>query len=135
MCVRTLGFLVNHCAKPGTDERHIHSDRNQLHRDVRTVVWLCERRHECSRVPHQCVSPPLPRYYDSTDPTRPTENWGFKWENIIVLTDDRAERLPTRDNILKAIEWLVGGAKANDSLFFHCARAIYIPHHTLLMSF
>jgi len=48
-------------------------------------------------------------------------NWGFKREDIIILTDDARDprQLPTKANILGAMKWLVKGAKAHDSLFFH----------------
>ena len=55
-------------------------------------------------------------------------NWGFKWENIRVLTDGRDhEWFPTKDNILSAMKWLVEDARADDSLVFFCELAIYIP--------
>lgn len=46
---------------------------------------------------------------------------GFSESDMVVLTDDaRSQRqVPTRQNILDAIQWLVKGASANDSLFFH----------------
>jgi len=49
------------------------------------------------------------------------KSWGFKPENIVVLTDDTRDpkRLPTKANILGAMKWLVKDAKAHDSLFFH----------------
>ena len=61
-------------------------------------------------------------YCGSADMTRFTGNWGFKSEDILVLTDDTrdSKRLPTKANILGAMKWLVKGAKAHDSLFFHC---------------
>jgi len=47
--------------------------------------------------------------------------YGFPPSNCITLTDDQTDPLhaPTRKNIMNAIEWLVTGAKAGDSLFFH----------------
>ncbi|KAI3404294.2 casA [Candida oxycetoniae] len=46
---------------------------------------------------------------------------GFSSDNIVKLTDNqRIQRaIPTRKNILDAIQWLVKDAKPNDSLFFH----------------
>ncbi|CAI5758791.1 unnamed protein product [Candida verbasci] len=46
---------------------------------------------------------------------------GFSNDNIVKLTDDqRVQRaIPTRQNILDAIQWLIKGAQPNDSLFFH----------------
>ena len=42
--------------------------------------------------------------------------------------------MPTKAEMLKACQWLVTGAKANDSLFFHCATYIplagYCQHHS-----
>lgn len=44
---------------------------------------------------------------------------GFSEDNIVKLTDDqRTQRaIPTRQNILDAIQWLVKDARPNDSLF------------------
>lgn len=40
--------------------------------------------------------------------------------NIILLTDDGpTDKLPTRKNILKWIDWLVSGNKPGEQLFFH----------------
>ncbi|KZP14335.1 hypothetical protein FIBSPDRAFT_921414 [Athelia psychrophila] len=46
---------------------------------------------------------------------------GYKAEDIVLLTDDseHARQLPTKKNITDAMRWLVRGAKAHDSLFFH----------------
>ncbi|KAL6452960.1 MCA1 Metacaspase-1 [Candida maltosa Xu316] len=48
-------------------------------------------------------------------------NAGFQSDNIVKLTDDQkvARAIPTRQNILDAIQWLVKDARPNDSLFFH----------------
>jgi metacaspase-1 len=44
------------------------------------------------------------------------ENYGFKESNMIVLTDDpNSELIPTKLNIIKAIEWLVNDPQVNDS--------------------
>eukprot|EP01012_Entosiphon_sulcatum_P019207 TRINITY_DN2404_c0_g1_i1.p1 TRINITY_DN2404_c0_g1~~TRINITY_DN2404_c0_g1_i1.p1 ORF type:complete len:497 (+),score=104.82 TRINITY_DN2404_c0_g1_i1:94-1584(+) len=41
-------------------------------------------------------------------------------QTMLVLTDDqRGANSPTRDNILRGIQWLVAGAQPGDSLFFH----------------
>jgi hypothetical protein len=49
------------------------------------------------------------------------ENYGFSEDNMMVLTDDHddPELLPTRENIIHAMKWLVEDAQAGDSLFFH----------------
>ncbi|PWA03519.1 hypothetical protein BB558_000106 [Smittium angustum] len=49
------------------------------------------------------------------------EHFGFKEADMVILTDDQKNpnRLPTRENILKAMKWLVSDAKMNDSFFFH----------------
>lgn len=53
--------------------------------------------------------------------------WGFKPEDIIVLTDNNRGFSPTKATILWAMNWLVKDAKAGDSLFFFCERTSYIP--------
>ena len=45
------------------------------------------------------------------------EKQGFELANIRLLTDD-TPTVPTRANILAALNWLVSGAKAGDSLWF-----------------
>jgi metacaspase-1 len=40
-------------------------------------------------------------------------------DHMKTLTDDDEANKPTRANILQAFDWLVSGAKAGDSLFFH----------------
>ncbi|KAK0193901.1 caspase domain-containing protein [Armillaria mellea] len=48
-------------------------------------------------------------------------SFGYKEGDIVMLTDDsrNPRQIPTRDNILHAMQWLVAGAQPNDSLFFH----------------
>ncbi|KAL3567660.1 hypothetical protein D5086_030311, partial [Populus alba] len=48
-------------------------------------------------------------------------NFGFKEENILVLTEQEIEPelSPTKKNILKSLEWLVKGCQAGDSLVFY----------------
>ncbi|KIM47214.1 hypothetical protein M413DRAFT_440710 [Hebeloma cylindrosporum] len=45
----------------------------------------------------------------------------YKSSDILLLTDDSKDprSLPTRDNLIQAMKWLVRGAKKDDSLFFH----------------
>ncbi|CAI4219307.1 unnamed protein product [Parascedosporium putredinis] len=45
----------------------------------------------------------------------------FRREDMVILTDDQSDprSVPTRQNILRAMAWLVNGAEPNDSLFFH----------------
>ena len=47
----------------------------------------------------------------------------------MVLTDDAADErnLPTRRNIVAAMQWLAQGASAHDSLFLHCASSLLPP--------
>jgi len=46
--------------------------------------------------------------------------FGFKKENIRLLTDDGATRAkPTKENIFSHIQWLIHDVQAGDSLFFH----------------
>ncbi|THH00814.1 hypothetical protein EW026_g1752 [Hermanssonia centrifuga] len=48
-------------------------------------------------------------------------NWNYKAEDIVLLTDDATNprQIPTRQNIIEAMHWLVNGAHPHDSLFFH----------------
>ncbi|KAJ2354663.1 Ca(2+)-dependent cysteine protease [Coemansia sp. RSA 2618] len=50
------------------------------------------------------------------------EHFGFKEADMVILTDNQRgnpRRMPTHDNILKAMKWLVSDARMNDSFFFH----------------
>lgn len=49
------------------------------------------------------------------------ERWGYLWDDMVILTDDQhtQNKIPTRDNILRAMQWLVKDARPNDSLVFH----------------
>jgi len=46
---------------------------------------------------------------------------GYDEGDIVILTDDQHQmvKVPMRENIIKAIGWLVKDARPNDSLFFH----------------
>jgi hypothetical protein len=44
----------------------------------------------------------------------------YKNGEIMILTEDDPRKLPTYDNIIEAMHWLVRGAKPHDSLFLHC---------------
>ncbi|KAF9567401.1 hypothetical protein CPC08DRAFT_814269 [Agrocybe pediades] len=47
--------------------------------------------------------------------------YGYKQEDMVILTDDATDprKMPTRENMLQAMQWLVRGAQPNDALFFH----------------
>jgi hypothetical protein len=49
------------------------------------------------------------------------ERYGYQYNDMVILTDDERDprRIPTRDNILNAMAWLVRDARPNDSLVFH----------------
>ena len=49
------------------------------------------------------------------------DDYGIGLDNMIILsgTAEDDKRLPTTGNILKAMPWLVRGARTNDILFFH----------------
>lgn len=49
------------------------------------------------------------------------ERFGYNRNDIVVLTDDQQDPrgIPTKDSILRAMQWLVADARPNDSLFFH----------------
>ncbi|CAG8940178.1 unnamed protein product [Penicillium salamii] len=50
-----------------------------------------------------------------------TERFGYKREDMVILTDDQRNpmSIPTKANILRAMQWLVKDAQPNDSLFVH----------------
>jgi metacaspase-1 len=49
------------------------------------------------------------------------EHFGYKREDMVILTDDQQNPMsqPSKQNILRAMHWLVKDARPNDSLFFH----------------
>ncbi|KAH6853118.1 metacaspase-1 [Chaetomium sp. MPI-CAGE-AT-0009] len=49
------------------------------------------------------------------------ENHGYKREDMVTLTDDQQNPVlqPTKENIIRAMGWLVNGAQPNDALFLH----------------
>ena len=49
------------------------------------------------------------------------QNFGYAREDMVILTDDQQNPMsqPTKQNVLRAMHWLVKDAKPNDSLFFH----------------
>ncbi|KAJ5367762.1 hypothetical protein N7541_001703 [Penicillium brevicompactum] len=50
-----------------------------------------------------------------------TQRFGYKREDMVILTDDQSNpmSIPTKANILRAMQWLVKDAQPNDSLFVH----------------
>ncbi|CCH59263.1 hypothetical protein TBLA_0B04250 [Henningerozyma blattae CBS 6284] len=50
-----------------------------------------------------------------------TQRHGYNPDDIVMLTDDQQSmaKVPTRDNMIRAMKWLVKDAQPNDSLFFH----------------
>lgn len=50
-----------------------------------------------------------------------TERYGFVKDDMVILTDDQTmpRAIPTRANILNAMQWLVAGAQPGDNLFLH----------------
>jgi hypothetical protein len=57
------------------------------------------------------------------------ENFGYKRDDMVILTDDQQNPMsqPTKQNILRAMHWLVKDAKPNDSLFFHYSGKQLLP--------
>jgi len=49
------------------------------------------------------------------------QNYGYAREDMVILTDDQQNpmSIPTKQNILRAMHWLVKDARPHDSLFFH----------------
>nr|DAD41108.1 TPA_asm: hypothetical protein HUJ06_015431 [Nelumbo nucifera] len=50
-----------------------------------------------------------------------TEKLGFPNDSILVLTEDENDplRIPTKQNIRMALQWLIQGCRSEDSLVFH----------------
>lgn len=55
------------------------------------------------------------------------ERYGYKWEDMVILTDDQKDprKIPTKQNMQQAMEWLVRDAQPNDALFFHYSGRHY----------
>ncbi|PSR99290.1 caspase domain-domain-containing protein [Coniella lustricola] len=49
------------------------------------------------------------------------QSYNYKREDMVILTDDASNPVlqPTKDNILRAMQWLVKDAQPNDALFLH----------------
>jgi hypothetical protein len=58
------------------------------------------------------------------------QHYSYKDQDMVVLTDDNKDprSVPTKDNIVRAMQWLVQGAQPNDSLFFHC-ESLFLGLH------
>ncbi|KAK9454931.1 Metacaspase-1A [Dipodascopsis uninucleata] len=50
-----------------------------------------------------------------------SERYGYKYEDMVILTDDQTNprSIPTKQNMYRAMQWLVKDAQPHDSLFFH----------------
>lgn len=63
------------------------------------------------------------------------ERYHYKREDMVILTDNQSNPVlqPTKDNILRAMEWLVRNAQPNDSLFLHYSGTHFpgVPAATL----
>lgn len=57
------------------------------------------------------------------------ERYNYKREDMVILTDNQSNPVlqPTKDNILRAMDWLVKGAQANDALFLHYSGMRGLP--------
>ncbi|KAL6299525.1 caspase domain-containing protein [Sparassis latifolia] len=49
------------------------------------------------------------------------EDYGYQYEDIVVLTDDSSNprSIPTKENMIEAMQWLVSNAQPHDALFFY----------------
>ena len=58
--------------------------------------------------------------------TKWTENYGYREDDIVILTDDAPHpaQMPTKANIRRGMQWLVKDAQPHDSLFFHCETRV-----------
>lgn len=48
-------------------------------------------------------------------------SYGYAYDDMVILTDNHINpiSLPTKANMIRAMQWLVKDAKPHDSLFFH----------------
>ncbi|KAI8339206.1 caspase domain-containing protein [Chlamydoabsidia padenii] len=48
-------------------------------------------------------------------------SYNFREEDMVILTDDQSDPrfIPTRQNMISGMQWLVANAQPNDSFFFH----------------
>lgn len=55
------------------------------------------------------------------------ENHNYKREDMVILTDDQPNAIsqPTKQNMLRAMHWLVKDSRPNDSLFFHYSGELF----------
>jgi hypothetical protein len=55
-------------------------------------------------------------------------HFGYKREDMVLLTDDQQNPMsqPTKQNIVRAMHWLVKDAQPNDSLFFHYSGMYFV---------
>lgn len=49
------------------------------------------------------------------------ERYNYRADDMVILTDDsqNPRQVPTKQNIIQAMQWLVRDARPNDALFFH----------------
>lgn len=49
------------------------------------------------------------------------ERYNYKREDMVILTDDQKNpiSIPTKENIFRAMHWLIKDAQPNDALFLH----------------
>lgn len=57
------------------------------------------------------------------------EKHGYRREDMVILTDDQENpmSMPTKANMMRAMQWLVRDAQPNDSLFIHFSGTCRIP--------
>jgi hypothetical protein len=61
------------------------------------------------------------------------ERYGYRREDMVILTDDQRNPvgIPTKQNIIRAMGWLVGGAQPNDALFLHYSGKLILGLETI----
>jgi hypothetical protein len=64
-----------------------------------------------------------------------TECHGYQQDDMVLLTDDQQNPLsqPTKQNILRAMHWLVKDARPNDSLFFQYSGELQLLIYALFL--
>ena len=62
------------------------------------------------------------------------DKFGYRREDMVILTDDQKNpmSIPTKANILRAMQWLVRDAQPNDSLFIHFSGEFNFSVHGIV---
>jgi hypothetical protein len=53
--------------------------------------------------------------------------YGFRQDDMVILTDDQSnpQNIPTKQNMIRAMQWLVHDSRPNDSYVF-CPYMVFV---------